>query len=140
MGRKTVSRRCLSCGLEFQAKLDQVKAGKGKYCSNSCKSIAGGRARAVSPNRPDHSGENNPNYKGEARLSAYEYKVRSEARFPEKAKARDLLFTALRRGKMVRMPCEVCGDPNSHGHHEDYTKPYDVRWLCKTHHNEAHGL
>lgn len=53
-------------------------------------------------------------------------------------KARALLMSAVRYGKMERKPCEVCGNPKSHGHHDDYAKPLDVRWLCSRHHAEAH--
>ncbi len=58
----------------------------------------------------------------------------------QKAKiaARDKLRVYVRRGKVVRLACEVCGDPNTHGHHDDYSKPLDVRWLCPTHHGEVH--
>lgn len=45
---------------------------------------------------------------------------------------------AVRVGKLVRQPCSVCGEVNSEGHHHDYSKPFDVIWLCKTHHREAH--
>lgn len=50
-------------------------------------------------------------------------------------KVRDLIF----RGKMERKPCEVCGKPNSHAHHEDYARPLEVKWLCPKHHKEAHA-
>ena len=39
---------------------------------------------------------------------------------------------------MVREPCEICADPNSHGHHDDYDKPLEVRWLCPSHHSKWH--
>jgi hypothetical protein len=52
-----------------------------------------------------------------------------------KGKARSYLNVYVRRGKIVRGPCEVCGRTDLiHGHHEDYTKPLEVRWLCRTHH------
>jgi hypothetical protein len=35
-------------------------------------------------------------------------------------------------------PCEVCGGPGDHKHHDDYTKPLEVRWLCRKHHAEVH--
>jgi hypothetical protein len=53
-------------------------------------------------------------------------------------KARHLARQAIRRGDLVRMPCEVCGMVKSEAHHDDYSKPLDVRWLCRTHHTEWH--
>jgi hypothetical protein len=47
---------------------------------------------------------------------------------------------AVRSGRLVRKPCEVCGEPKSEGHHEDYHKPLEVVWLCRRHHKLAHGL
>jgi len=44
---------------------------------------------------------------------------------------------ALRAGKIKRQPCEVCGG-KAEGHHTDYSKPLDVKWLCRTHHRAAH--
>ena len=45
---------------------------------------------------------------------------------------------AVRSGKLTRQPCEVCGDPKSQAHHNDYSKPLEVRWLCSQHHGEQH--
>jgi hypothetical protein len=45
---------------------------------------------------------------------------------------------AVRRGKLLRLPCEVCGELKSEAHHDDYTKPLEVRWLCRVHHREHH--
>lgn len=53
---------------------------------------------------------------------------------PEKYKARTLLSYALRIGKLKRGLCEVCGDKDTEAHHDDYSKPLEVRWLCYTHH------
>lgn len=47
---------------------------------------------------------------------------------------------AIRSGKLVRGPCEVCGTSKRVGaHHDDYNKPLDVRWLCGTHHRIWHA-
>ncbi len=57
----------------------------------------------------------------------------------EKRAARRIAGKALRDGTLVRQPCEVCGEPASHGHHEDYAKPLEVRWLCARHHGQRHA-
>lgn len=45
---------------------------------------------------------------------------------------------AMRKGKIKRGICEVCGDPNTHGHHTDYSKVYQLTWLCAKHHLSLH--
>ena len=45
---------------------------------------------------------------------------------------------ARRRGTLVPQPCEVCGAKKVHAHHDDYSHPKDVRWLCPQHHREHH--
>ena len=54
--------------------------------------------------------------------------------------ARHAVLSAVRDGRLKKLPCEVCGDPKVHGHHDDYSKPLDVRWLCATHHAEHHRV
>lgn len=40
---------------------------------------------------------------------------------------------------LPKQPCEVCGkETDVHAHHDDYGKPLEVRWLCRTHHLAAH--
>lgn len=71
---------------------------------------------------------------------AIEAQRRRRARHPEKYQARQRLANAVRAGRVFRLPCIICGDPNSQGHHADYTKPFEVQWLCFKHHREvAHG-
>lgn len=59
-------------------------------------------------------------------------------KYPEKRKAQHAVQQALRNGSLKKEPCSVCGNPNSEGHHEDYSKPLDVMWLCPKHHAERH--
>ncbi len=44
---------------------------------------------------------------------------------------------AIKTGKLKKQNCEVCGN-NAESHHEDYSKPLEVRWLCHKHHMERH--
>lgn len=58
-------------------------------------------------------------------------------RNPEKRAAHIALNNAVRAGRVVKGPCEVCDSTGRvHGHHDDYTKPLEVRWLCPAHHSE----
>jgi hypothetical protein len=44
-----------------------------------------------------------------------------------------------RLGKLKPKPCEVRGcNQKPEKHHEDYSKPLQVRWLCRRHHMAEH--
>jgi len=58
---------------------------------------------------------------------------------PEKFSARAKTKYAIRSGKLVKQPCEVCGDLKVHAHHTDYSKPLEIMWLCQKHHTEEHN-
>jgi hypothetical protein len=58
--------------------------------------------------------------------------------FPEKRRADSAVYNALRRGRLAKQPCEVCGGIKVHAHHDDYSNPLAVRWLCPTHHMRLH--
>lgn len=61
------------------------------------------------------------------------------ARDPSKIRARKAVQHAVDAGRLTRCPCEVCGSTaRVHAHHDDYSKPLDVMWLCVTHHRERH--
>lgn len=59
---------------------------------------------------------------------------------PKAAKAREECYNAVRRGDLIRPDrCEKCKKRRKvHGHHDDYSKPLEVRWLCSECHSEVH--
>lgn len=58
--------------------------------------------------------------------------------FTQKARTRAATRYAIRKGKLTRKPCEVCGCTEVDAHHDDYGQPYSVRWLCRPHHIQHH--
>jgi hypothetical protein len=73
----------------------------------------------------------------ERRAAFREYGRAARERYPEKRRAHNAVSHAIRDGRLKRLPCRDCGDPKTDGHHEDYSKPLEVIWLCRQcHHNE----
>lgn len=93
------------------------------------------RGRALVPHRVKARKEyaQTPEGKERGRLA----KRRFCARNPIKRAAHILTGNAIRAGRLIRQPCEKCGG-RAQAHHDDYSKPLDVRWLCTTHHTEWH--
>ena len=54
-----------------------------------------------------------------------------------KDQARSTAGVYLRRGKLVKVPCD-CGSEKVEMHHEDYSKPLDVEFMCRPCHLERH--
>jgi len=118
---------CWNCGKKFGTYTWEVNRGRGRYCSKTCRNIAGGEGRASTV---DQSGNNNPNWKNGISKDNYHYKLIQKERYPERVKAREICYEAIRTGKLKKEPCELCGEENVQAHHEDYSKPLEVRWLC----------
>ncbi len=58
---------------------------------------------------------------------------------PEAKKAHDALNNAVRDKRIIKQPCSVCGSTyRIHGHHAEYSKPLEVKWLCAKHHQRLH--
>jgi hypothetical protein len=74
-------------------------------------------------------------YKQKAYDDAELYKVRH----PEKLEAKKAVQRALKNQEIVKGKCAVCGECNVDAHHEDYSKPLDVIWLCRKHHIDLHA-
>jgi hypothetical protein len=58
---------------------------------------------------------------------------------PEKSHCRYQTRWAVTSGKIKKLPCKVCGEKKVQAHHEDYSKPLEVIWLCSLHHAIVHG-
>lgn len=81
-----------------------------------------------------------------AGLSAASPQLRWDRANPEAKRAHRAVAQALRRGRLTRAACEVCGVVHGvngavlHAHHESYSKPLDVLWLCRSDHRRLHAI
>lgn len=58
---------------------------------------------------------------------------------PLKRLASLMVNRAIKAGRLKRQSCEKCGSAvRVHGHHDDYYKPLEVRWLCSKCHAKLH--
>lgn len=66
--------------------------------------------------------------------------VCAHARTRRGQRAGRIVSHAIRNGALLRQTCEVCGAVPADAHHDDYAKPLNVRWLCRSHHQQHHAL
>jgi len=113
-GRMMARCICRACSKEFYArKADVLKGRAGHFCSKRC------------------SGHADKNY----------FRYTPESTRKERVRANGLITMRVRRGLLVRpTECEQCHKicrPDAH--HEDYKKPDQVEWLCRSCHMKRHN-
>jgi hypothetical protein len=145
----------LTCSICGVAKAEADYYGS---CRATCKECYRARVRAYRaanieriaeydrnrPNASERAVLNKQNYR--KRVSSPDGKKREfartaewQAKNAEKRQAHIILGNAIRAKKIIPQPCERCGFAlGVHGHHEDYSKPLDVIWLCKPCHGKRH--
>lgn len=57
-----------------------------------------------------------------------------EASHPERRNAWN------KANKLLKKPCIVCGEINTHRHHPDPLQPLSITYLCPLHHKQAHMI
>lgn len=87
----------------------------------------------------------NPDYIRDRRMANYEVEAQKlrDKKHTVAGRARNRFTQAVLRGKITKPThCEHCGcEPGSQhlvGHHDDYSKPFDVVWLCRICHGKQH--
>jgi hypothetical protein len=68
------------------------------------------------------------------------YRKMQKQKWPEKEKARKITTKYIRNGKLIRGICQNCKDKSKkvHAHHNDYSKPLEITWLCRECHDKEH--
>lgn len=103
------------------------------------------RAEAVDYYREyDRKRADDPKRVAARRQYAAEHKGRRDqklwrSRNVAKARAHTAVQSAIKAGTLIVTPCARCGfGLGLQAHHEDYTKPLDVTWLCPPCHGQRH--
>lgn len=135
---------CTKCGIE-KVLTDFHKRGNSfrsvcKECRKSENEANRVRASKYYRENTDKVLASNKSWKQRNMQKMMEYKNSWRSRNKVKALAHWAVSNALRNGKLVKAPCEVCGDKIVQAHHDDYLKKLDVNWLCDHHHKERHGV
>lgn len=94
---------------------------------------------------PDRARRNSEYAKTDAGKAAIKKAISNyQSRNPEARAAHVILGNAVRRGDIEKPKhCPVCLEfkPSRqiHAHHDDYSKPLQVRWMCAMCHAKEHG-
>jgi hypothetical protein len=132
-------KKCSKCDIEKE--ISQFRRDKNtkdgrrsacKDCTNIFDSIY--RKNMTSEQRK----KSHENHRKTHKKQIHEYLRKFRKDNPQIYRAWEQVNSAVKRGKIVREPCEICGEENSHAHHEDYLKPFEIQWLCPLHHKEKH--
>ena len=114
----------------------------GDYLCKECRAAKGRRDRLnASPETRERKRMWNRNHdlrEYEQRPEVKKRRQRYRQSHPEHFRAYVMLRTARRRGTVKARPCMQCGATPADAHHEDYERPLDVMWLCRTHHRRRH--
>lgn len=139
-------RTCCKCGASF------LPTGNGYRCPPCRKDYdRAWRKQRKSEGKPV-SGSSMPREYHRTYEKAYRQQPEVRDRLRERARARRndpaerhkhiarwKVNRAIASGQMVKHPCVVCGLMPAQAHHQDYSRPLDVTWLCATHHAEEHA-
>ena len=133
-----MSKTCTKCKktkktLEF-GKHKSDKNGLSSWCKK-CHALWSQKRRQTEKGKRDHE-RGNEKYRNskKGKEASTRGNKKHNLLHPNRKKARQIAANAIRSGRLIKEPCP-CGKTKVQGHHEDYSKPLDVEWLC----TKCHG-
>lgn len=129
-------KKCFKCGEVFSLnefyRHSQMKDGHLNKCK-SCSKSDSTENRNKNIDRIREYDRRRGNRQGKDYCKKYREKT------PNKYKAHNIVNNAIRDGKLFKESCNECGSSDRvHAHHDDYSKPLNIRWLCSAHHSQWH--
>jgi hypothetical protein len=139
-------RTCTKCGetKPLEENFGRSKRGRDGYHSQ-CKRCRSAASAAWNRRNRDRLEASDEKWKAQypERLRETRRKARRKSRQTAKGRAKSAVYRAVRSGRLKKPEvCSGCGQEfdkaEIHGHHEDYSKPLDVIWLCHQCHVDVH--
>jgi len=135
-----VTKKCFRCGRSLPLSRFYKHPQMADGHLNKCKDCTKSDARKTRRARIEYYREYDLN------RSSLPHRVRARLRYhkeyvstyPDRKVAHSAVSNAIRDGRLTRKACEICGAESVHAHHDDYSRPLDVRWLCPVCHARVH--
>lgn len=128
---------CIKCRQEFAFDRFYRNSGMKDGRSNKCKEctkvdVRENRAKKIAYYRDYDKARGSRKTLSQIR----EYRMKN----PDAYRAHNAVNNAIRDGKLKKKTeCERCGSAGHiQGHHDDYSRPLDVMWLCAACHTQRH--
>jgi hypothetical protein len=112
--------------------LNKCKKCRASYIKDYRKTPSGIASRQKEKQYPESKKRYKKSEKGKLAQKRY-------VRKKDRESSRSAVRYALRVGKLVALPCFICGD-KAQAHHSSYASDMKlaVTWLCQKHHNQVH--
>jgi hypothetical protein len=131
---------CKKCGKEKDASLFDRSSSSPDGLGGKCKMCESIRQADKYRRKRDAISDRNQRWKDENRDKITAYNKKHYAKEIDRYRARALAGRALLRGDITKNEvCAMCGGRSEQGHHEDYSKPLEVVWLCRSCHKRRHA-
>ena len=137
---KYYATQCKECARAYSRKYtaehcEERIAYRKKYYSEHKEEINRHNKEWIDANREKHNAYRRK-YIREHMDELVDYQKKSRSEHPEKYRANAIINSRIKRGKLTRpTACEVCGkEGRVEAHHDDYSKPLEVVWCCKSCH------
>lgn len=133
--------RCYKCKKDKEKEEFYKSSSRKRGYSGRCKECERLYRREKRLKNPEHYRQRDKKYNQKHREKRREYSRKYNKENRLKIIAHRMVKEAIKAGLLIPQPCEKCKSINKiEAHHDDYSKPLKVRWLCRTHHRRAETI
>ncbi len=136
----TSSKKCFKCGIEKpmdefyrHPSMADGRLGKCKQCTKT--DVAEHRSANIEKIRAYDRDRGKIPERAKAAAQISKLWTQADKR---RSKCHNAVTRAVRKGELIRQPCERCACVKSYAHHESYDHPLVVVWLCQPCHKQRH--